>query len=68
MLLLREVCATIKWDLFQICMAGLDQYLKINIIYQMNRLKKKVVLSRCESWTIKKAECQRIDADRKSVV
>ena len=28
MLPLREVCATIKWDLFQICMAGLDQYLK----------------------------------------
>ena len=27
-----------------------------------------VVMYGCESWTVKKAECRRIDADRKSVV
>ena len=49
-------------------MANLDSILKdrdITLLTKVNIVKTMVfpvVMYRCESWTIKKAECQRIDA------
>ena len=49
-------------------MINLDSALKskdITLLTKVRRVKARVfpvVMYRCESWTIKKAECQRIDA------
>ena len=49
-------------------MTNLDSVLKIRVITLLAKVHKvkatgfPVVMYRCESWTIKKAECQRIDA------